>query len=85
MRPVMIQPLTHEPARRSPTEATTVIGKAIGPYQVVAKLGEGGMRGRTSCYFSGPRYFFISFSSVQNAVRLLLSIFWIVVSMKMGA
>ena len=32
----------------------------------------------------GLRYFFISFSSAQKVVRLLLSIFWMVVSMKVG-
>ncbi|HSP91428.1 MAG TPA: serine/threonine-protein kinase, partial [Vicinamibacterales bacterium] len=30
-------------SRRSPAEATTMIGKTLGPYQVAAKLGEGGM------------------------------------------
>jgi len=30
-------------SRRSPVEATTVIGRKVGPYEVVAKLGEGGM------------------------------------------
>ncbi len=33
----------HESHRWRPAEATPVIGKTIGPYQVVAKLGAGGM------------------------------------------
>src|SRR5512134_2787274 len=36
-------PFNRRESRRSPAEATAMIGQKIGPYEVTAKLGEGGM------------------------------------------
>jgi hypothetical protein len=50
-----------------------VIGQRLGPYEVIAKLGEGGMGGRADSLLEGKSYDLDEVEAVVGVVRASLS------------